>query len=470
LPLMGWWAYGLFDLDEGFYAAIVSEMNRRGEWVTPFYNGRPWFEKPILLYWLGKPLLAVFGENIGPRLPSILATVATYGLVAAFARKHLSERTAQLGVLILGGSLLVVGSGRMMLTDPLLVLCLTAAFLWFWESLDGGGSRYRALTGLALGFGVLAKGPVALILFGLVCGWLYWRNPAVRPGFRGGWAGFWVLLILGVASWYVPAYLANGQRFVQDFLIAQNIGRFLGGDPAHTLEGPVSLLIYVGVLLLGMLPWSLFVPGALLKTARERKVASADDRSVALLGYLATWATVVFLFFTASGAKLPHYILPLCPPLAMLIAHRLKRPWTPAFAMAWCVIVAAVAHFGFLFWYGESGHAELHQATRYIRVHANDEEVAVYQMTRRQADRGTGSTQIQETSQPSVLLYLNRTVTDTDALAEILALPTPAWILTRSNRIGPEEFLEAQLAGKRLEEVHGTLPRRHFRVFRLSAP
>src|SRR5262249_44035004 len=61
LPLLGWWLTGLFDLDEGFYAAVTAEMNRRGEWITPYYNGQPWFEKPILLYWAAKPCVALFG-------------------------------------------------------------------------------------------------------------------------------------------------------------------------------------------------------------------------------------------------------------------------------------------------------------------------------------------------------------------------------------------------------------------------
>jgi len=107
LPLMGWWLYGLFDVDEGFYGAVVAEMNRRGEWITPYYNGKAWFEKPILLYWLAKPCLALFGDMIGPRLPSILTTLGTYGAVAWFANRRLGATVAQLSVLFLASSLLV---------------------------------------------------------------------------------------------------------------------------------------------------------------------------------------------------------------------------------------------------------------------------------------------------------------------------------------------------------------------------
>lgn len=118
LPLLGWWAYGLLDLDEGFYGAITAEMNRRGEWITPYYNGTPWFEKPILIYWLAKPCIALFGEMIGPRLPSVLCAVGAYAVIAWFGRKRLGDSAAQISVLALGSSLLMVGVSRMMLTDP----------------------------------------------------------------------------------------------------------------------------------------------------------------------------------------------------------------------------------------------------------------------------------------------------------------------------------------------------------------
>ena len=115
LPLLGWWLYGLFDLDEGFYGSVVSEMNRRGEWITPYYNGHPWFEKPILLYWVAKPFMMAFGDVVGPRLPSVLATIGTYGLVAWFVRRRWNDETARwcLRCRLL---LLIVGLGRMMMT------------------------------------------------------------------------------------------------------------------------------------------------------------------------------------------------------------------------------------------------------------------------------------------------------------------------------------------------------------------
>lgn len=136
LPLLGFWTYGLFDLDEGFYAAAAREMLRRGEWVTPLYQGHPWFEKPILLYWMAIPSIAAFGEAVGPRLPSVLCSAGTLLLVFAAARRWLGEASGRTSLLVLGSSILAVGAGRMMLADPPLILFLSAALLLFWASLD----------------------------------------------------------------------------------------------------------------------------------------------------------------------------------------------------------------------------------------------------------------------------------------------------------------------------------------------
>jgi 4-amino-4-deoxy-L-arabinose transferase-like glycosyltransferase len=459
LPLLGWWGTGLFDLDEGFYAAVVSEMNRRGEWVTPFYNGHPWFEKPILLYWLAKPCLLAFGDAVGPRLPSVLCALAIYALVGWFARKHFGERTAQLSVLLISTSLLMVILGRLMMTDTVLAACLVAAWLFFWESLDESRSRWRAWCGLAVGLGILAKGPVALILFGLVVGWMVVRHPEMRSKFRSGWAGFWAACLVVTATWYVPAYLVNGQLFVQEFLIEQNIGRFTGGDPAHTLGGLASLGLYVPVLLLGMLPWSLWIPQAVIQR-KER----------GLLGsYLATCSVAVFLFFTISGAKLPHYILPVLPPLAILVAAKLSSArWSFKAALAWSVALCVGVNWLQFAYYQGSGQAEAHALARYIRSHRDGMEIALYQLSRREADLGTGTLKVRETSLPSMMLYLDANTLDTESLEDILTLDRPTWLFTRRGRIRPEDFDRAASLGKAIQEVHPPgLTSRAYSIYRI---
>ena len=514
VPLLGWWITGLFDLDEGFYAAVVGGMNRRGEWVTPFYNGQPWFEKPILLYWMAKPCLAIFGDMIGPRLPSVLSAIGCYVLVARYARRWLSENAATYSVIVLSSSLLFVAIGRMMMTDMPLVLTFSAAMLTFWESLTGN-RKMRLATAALLGLAVLAKGPVALILFVLIAGWTFWKEPELRPAFRGQWLLGTVILVGVIALWYVPAYLANGQLFVQKFLIEQNVGRFTGGDKAHTIKAAWAYPIYIPILLLGMTPWLYY----LVRNGRWSQIADSQSHNASsqFLRYLSAWTLVVLLFFSISSAKLPHYVLPACVPLAMLVPAAIDRwivwtkrtnLWVIAFAsttilvgvmligsvnktsqllgiaalissivlwgllqanalakattenrvkwsLIWTVSVGLLANVGFLAWYEKSGQREAHELARYVRensVFGVPETVAVYQLPRRSKDLGTGKPKLQETSLPSMLLYLNTTVTEAETPDEVINAKCH-WLFTRSGRMTEptqEAFVNAGLTLRRV--------------------
>lgn len=458
LPLLGWWLYGLFDLDEGFYGAVAAEMNRRGEWVTPYYNGHPWFEKPILLYWLAKPSLLLFGQVIGPRLPSILATIGTYALVFRFAKRHSDEHAARWTLLVLSTSLLVVGVGRMMMTDALLAFCLAGAMTSFWNSLVGS-SKYRLLTAFFLGLGVLAKGPVALLLFVPIAVVVFWRDGNLRPKFKGQWLLGTFILAATIATWYIPAYLVNGETFIQKFLIEQNLNRFTGGDAAHTIPGVAGYLIYIIVLLLGMAPWIFWLPSS---------ISDAEDKPLAR--YLVIWALVPFLFFTVSKAKLPHYILPCCVPLVLLIGPKMAsimrdtgtlKPYRRGIIAS--VVVCLLANGAFIFYYNMF-HREVHGLAAYVREHMRPgEQVDSYQMGRREKSLGTGKMKIQETSHPSLAMYLNSTLNEPETLPQLLDNPAPQWIITRWNRVSEEDEGVLRASGREFREVnHGDLYRLYF--------
>jgi 4-amino-4-deoxy-L-arabinose transferase-like glycosyltransferase len=468
LPLLGWWTYGLFDLDEGFYGAVVVEMNRRGEWIVPFYNGVPWWEKPILLYWLAKPLVAWFGPEFGARLPSVLSALVAYGFVFLWAKRRLSPAAATLTVFILASSLLWIGLSRMMMTDVPLAVAFSLATLTFWDSLMASGQRQiwlRAGVGALLGLGVLAKGPVAILLFLPIAAWTWYREKALRQGFGGGagWVAFAVALLAVVATWYLPAYLQHPQEFVQRFLIEQNLNRFAGGDTAHTIGGFANLIFFIPVLFLGMIPWSLHVPSAWPR--------AGDD---ALSRYLATCAAVPFLFFTVSGAKLVHYVLPCCIPLALLVADRLSFRWSDDGVTVrpekWRVIswtlplLMVVANAGFHAWYRASGHAEVHELARKIPA---DGHVAVYQMPRRQKSQGTGKLKLQETSHPSLPFLLDRVVLEAERREQLERAPMPLYVLTRVGRLSAEDLAAMRKKGLTVVPMSGARYQ-NYRLYRLS--
>lgn len=477
VPFLGWWSYGLFDLDEGFYGAIVAEMLRRHEWVTPFYNGAPWYEKPILIYWAAKPFVALFGRDLGPRLPSVLSTLATFGLAAWFARRHLAPGTRYVAPLVLASSLLVVALGRMLLTDPLLVLFLCAALFAFWESLVGDAG-WRLAAGAALGVAVLAKGPVSIVLFVSIAGLTWWREPALRPRFRGRWGSSTLVCISVVCLWYVPIYLVRGDEFVQGFIIEQNLNRFLGGDVAHVVPGVLNLVAYVPVVLLGMLPWSFFLWRAWPKRRDEEGATSAARR------FLASWGGVVFVFFTVAGSKLPHYMLPAMIPFGLLVADDCARRWAPVSLrqlfrpMAWTIAVAIIAQGAFMaYYYGLTVRgrevvpglqAEVHQIALQVRSEAQPQDGIVEYRTGRL--RGVKSPHlVNETTHPSLRFYLDRVVPVVDDFAVALADPRTLWVITRRNRIGADELVAAQRAGRVMEQVATPFPQKYYTLYRLRA-
>ena len=478
--------YGLFDLDEGFYAAVVAEMNRRGEWITPFYNGKPWFEKPILLYWIAKPTLAFFGGEFGIRLPSIIACLVTYGLIAWFGKRRLGPNTGIVAALVLATSLFFVAVGRMVLVDPILIACLTGAFLTFWESLVGD-RRWRLASAALLGLAVLAKGPVACVLFVVVLAYTYWRERELRAAFGG--LAVWLLgtaiFAAVVAAWYVPAYLANHQVFIDEFLIKQNLQRFKGGDEAHAVPMPVGLIYYIPVVLIGMIPWSLFIPRAWPK----RNVAGPEEP---VRRYLATWALVVFAFFTLSGTKLPHYVLPCFPPLALLLGQDLATRWGgfstrrtmifSAGAVGLCVLITV----GFRAYYratqvngpliaGEVLDGLHTDEGRSARV--GPEKLALFRLSRQAAGMyptlpdpvlfGRLPIRINQTSAPSLLFYLSSEYEgssqrlfltppslETDDLGSLAASMGTVWVITRPGRFTASEQDRLARAGFSVHEFN----------------
>ncbi len=430
LPLFGWWMTGLFDVDEGFYGAVVSEMNRRGEWITPYFNGKPWFEKPILLYWLAKPCMLLLGPDFGPRLPSVLCTIGLFLVCGFFMKRRYGASAQALTIFCLGSSILVLALGRLMMTDAPLNLALTTAFLSFYESLVGD-RRWRILTALCLGVGVLAKGPVAIILFVLVAGIALWRDPILREQIKGYWLAGTAVLFAVIAAWYVPCYLANGQTFVDEFLIKQNVGRFLGGDKAHSL-GLAGLPFYIPFVIIGICPWGW----------AEWRAFTKENVDDSFSKFLLIWASTIFVFFTISSTKLPHYILPIIAPMAMLAAKRIdskpRLKWTAAGVMSISLILSlAVVDPLLRIWYKASGQQEAHYL---VRKHPEIE--ALFQLSRREKEMNTGTTKLQETSLPSLIMYLNKSVIETDEESALFkpgvqddSVPVGRVFFTRKSRI-----------------------------------
>ncbi|MBV8209148.1 MAG: glycosyltransferase family 39 protein [Burkholderiaceae bacterium] len=303
----------LFDIDEGAFGEATREMLASGDWLSTTLNGAPRFDKPILIYWLQAACVATLGLNeFALRLPSALAALAWIGTVGRFVSPRLDAGTGELAAWIAATCIGVTLIAHAATADALLNALLAAAMLDAWRHIDGGERRPLLRMYVWIGLGVLTKGPIAALipvavtlLYALLARRMRdWRRAAFDP------AG-WLLLAAIIVPWYGYALHRHGSAFIEGFFVKHNLQRFGG-----TLEGHSgSLVYYVVAVPLLLLPWT----GLLAPALRAVRL----DWSTGWTRYLWLWFVFVFGFFSASGTKLPHYVLYGLTPLFILMAlHR----------------------------------------------------------------------------------------------------------------------------------------------------
>jgi 4-amino-4-deoxy-L-arabinose transferase-like glycosyltransferase len=305
----------LTDPDESAYVESVREMRESGEWLIPHLYGQPILDKPILIYWTIAASFRLFGENsLGARMPSVLAGVALLFVLWRLGALILgSFRAGLLSALVLASSLEFVLLGRAAVTDMLLTLFCTLGVLLYLERLWAGGSRHLPLAGAAcLGLAVLTKGPVGLVVGVLALGACLtgsreWKRlPELRP--LASAAVFCAVAL----PWYVAVAMRRPD-LMKGFVLGGNLGRFMRAE--HRPEPP---LYYLVVLVIGFLPWSSFLPGAMSRAFAAWRSPDAE-RGRLLAPTL--WLLALMAFFTLAASKLPSYILPALPAAAIIAAE-----------------------------------------------------------------------------------------------------------------------------------------------------
>lgn len=304
----------LIQPDEGRYAEIAREMAASGDFVTPRLNGIKYFEKPPLQYWATAATFKLFGENewtarIWPGLTGFFSV-----LLAFFAANRLfGRRAALLAAATLGGSLFTVLIGHINTLDMglsfFLQLALTGMLFANHEDTPNRSRRkWMLLVWAALALAMLSKGLVSLVLCGatlvlysiLARDFSPWKRLELARG---------IPLFLAIAApWFVAVSLANPE-FPHFFFIHEHFERFLTKE--HGRYQPAWY--FFAILLVGTLPWTLMtLQGWLTAWTRERSGDFQPQR------FLFVWAVVILGFFSASSSKLPSYILPMAPALAIL--------------------------------------------------------------------------------------------------------------------------------------------------------
>ena len=317
--------YPLLEPDENRNAQIALEMFQSGDYVVPTRIGDPYLYKPPLLFWLISASYGLFGVNEwAARLPIALAALFTVAMTYWLGRRAVGQRAAWLGAILLlltGGFVLI---GRFLLIDGLLTMCVTIGLLAAYAGATQKSNRalWWLAAGIACGIGILAKGPVALVLVVpplVAASWLSRRDITIR------WSD-WLILVgtsLVVAlPWYVLVSIRYPE-FPQTFLWTQNLQRYTTG-----IDHQQPFWFYVPVLFAGMLPASLLFPAlALLLTSRREELRRLRTPALGMLTLSAAW--IVF-FFSLSTSKLPTYILPAIPSLCLLLGKLLDAVLWPA--------------------------------------------------------------------------------------------------------------------------------------------
>ncbi|MBI5769504.1 MAG: glycosyltransferase family 39 protein [Verrucomicrobia bacterium] len=375
-------SYPLSNPDEGRNAEIAREMLATGDWVTPRLNGVNYFEKPPLVYWVTAELFTVFGQNewsvrAQPALFALLGILFTYGA----ARALHGRMAGLLSAVVLGTSLLWFAIGHIPILDMAVSVFMAAALFCFILGVrepaadcssrgDGAGAdkaarpphvgRYELTGGttrrrwflyglyVSMALATLAKGLMGFLVTGAVMFlWLLVFNQwhRLRPLYLP--SGVLIFLVLA-APWHVLAAQRN-ETWVHRYLVFEHFERFL--TSAASRPGPIHYFVWI--VLAGLIPWTGFLwpavrdavcrAGSPNPAARDDRIEAAGSGDPALqrrvslpaawarrkenadAWFFVTWVAFVFFFFSISKSKLPPYILPIFPGLAVLIGAWLAK-------------------------------------------------------------------------------------------------------------------------------------------------
>ncbi|MBI3481201.1 MAG: glycosyltransferase family 39 protein [Nitrosomonadales bacterium] len=338
--------------DEGRYAEIPREMVASGDWVTPRLNDLKYFEKPPLQYWATATAYTVFGEHQWTsRLWAALTGFAGILLVWFAGLRLFGREAAGYAAMLLGSSMLYALMAHINTLDMGVTFFMTlgiAGLLLGQAEIDTKKQRnWMLLAWAGLALAVLSKGLMGIILPGAAL-FLYMvlqRDISVLK--RMHWLSGLAVFLMITAPWFYLVMKANPE-FFQFFFIHEHFERF--ATKVHDRYQP--WYFFIPILLLGMLPWTVLMFDTLLCSwKRGARVAGVFSPT----RFLLIWAVFIYLFFSLSSSKLPSYLLPMFPALALLMGKQVaemkarKLFWQIApvtlVALLWLVLAANAGKF-----------------------------------------------------------------------------------------------------------------------------
>jgi len=314
---------------EGLVAVTAEGAYRDGHWIVPYFNGQIRLQKTPLMYWTVAGLACAFGQinEFVIRMPSVISATAVALMLTFLAARMFNRVTGIVTGLATGGCAGILWQSHRGTADMLMTAFVTATMVCLWLGLEAlrEGRHHRRwfiLGYVAFAFGMLAKGPVPAPVVGLpiaiYLGWSAWvthRTSSRRTENHtsvlqtlGRMQLHWAVLItvLIVGGWVAAVMLRvdNAMDRWREEYVARFFGQFGTNRPWNYYIPQIFLLV---------LPWSVFLPIALVLPFRKEAVNRRRE-----LVYLLLWLVPNFIFFSISEGKRAHYILPILPPAIML--------------------------------------------------------------------------------------------------------------------------------------------------------
>jgi len=303
--------YPLLDPDEGRNAEVAREMAASNDYILPRLNELPYLDKPVFFFGVAAVSMEIFGVSaVAARLAPLLFTLLTLSLVWWFGKRLYGRVGGWIAAVATGTMPLTLAFARTVIFDSALTFFVTATLISLYigidadESAEGQKSMQRWIPAAFgfMAFGVLTKGPIAIIIpllaaipFSILRA--RWKRLLDPVG--------WLLLVAIVLPWVV-AVSKEVPDFVRYVVYTESVGRLFTDELQRT--GPIwyFIPIFIG----GALPWSLVALFGWKTRGQSLKVA-----------FLLLWIALPLVFFSLSQSKRPQYVLPLLPPVGLLVAH-----------------------------------------------------------------------------------------------------------------------------------------------------
>lgn len=317
LTLIGSWSYPIYILDEAKNAEAAREMLINFDFIVPTFNAILRTDKPPLHYYFMMLGYKFFGINaLGARFFSGVFGALTIAITFYFTNKFSNRKTAWITTIVLLSSVFFIQEFHLSVPDPYLIFFISSGLWCFFDFYISSNKKMLWLMYICFGLGTLAKGPISIALPGLICilFLIFHKDLTIKKILEYKPFFGLILLLAVVLPWYIMIHQQTNGAWTKGFFLDHNLSRFGNKMEGH---GGVFLITWAFVLL-GLMPFSFFIPFALKKAYQFRR----QDK-LWLFGSIVSLVFIVF--FSISGTKLPNYTMPCYPFLALVISKGLEH-------------------------------------------------------------------------------------------------------------------------------------------------